>query len=135
MGIRIVHALQMLIAIEAFLYRKTGDSVQLSEQINGHLPPWDNKAHKLRYSLYPRAQLNKINPVELKAALTNYGNPGLFLQKKLSKTANWKWVKIPLTESYDFRFGLNTLKITSINGEIDLDKFVITTKGDSQPSY
>lgn len=63
-----MHALQMLTVIEAFLYRKTGDSVQLSEQINGHLPLCGNNAHK---PLHPQAQLNKAKSVDLKLVLAN----------------------------------------------------------------
>ncbi len=68
-------------------------------------------------------------------SLTNYSNLGVFEKKSLSNMDVWKWVKIPLSKAYDYRFGPNTLKISCIDGEVDLDKFVITSNGDTPPSY
>lgn len=68
-------------------------------------------------------------------SITNYFNPGIFEKENLQKTEEWKWVKISLTNEYDYRWGINVVKISSVKGDIYLDKFVITTNGDAPPSY
>jgi len=52
----------------------------------------------------------------------------------LPGSQSWKWVKVTFPSTYNY-CGNNTLKIAGDKGEINIDKFVITTKGDSPPSY
>ncbi len=58
----------------------------------------------------------------------------IFQRAGVSKTQNWKWMKIALPNTYNFE-GTNTLRLSILEGAIDLDKFVITTNGDKPPVY
>ncbi len=46
----------------------------------------------------------------------------------------WAWIKIPVTSPY-LSTGNTLVRISTSNGEIDLDKFVITTNGEKPPTY
>jgi|SRR6185312_11147791 len=59
--------------------------------------------------------------------ITGVFNVGIFQKTDLQKADTWKWIKIPLNNGYDYRSN-NTLKLSAVKGEIDIDKFVITTK-------
>jgi hypothetical protein len=67
-------------------------------------------------------------------AISNDTQNKTLQHKGLPKCADWNWAKIVLPDNFNFK-GTNTLKINSLQGEIDLDKFVITSKGDSPPAY
>jgi len=70
----------------------------------------------------------------LSVSITGYFNLGLFQKTNFAKTDEWKWAKISLPDGYDYG-SPNTLNISLLDGGIDLDKFVITTKGDKAPPY
>ncbi len=65
----------------------------------------------------------------------NNNNGSKDVQKtNLPACENWKWARIEIPSTYNY-CGNNTLKISTLKGEIDLDKFVITTKGNTAPIY
>ncbi len=71
---------------------------------------------------------------KISVEISNHFNLGIFEKKDLTKTDDWKWLKIPLSMAYDYR-DENIIKINSLKGEIDIDKFVITTNGNATPTY
>lgn len=70
----------------------------------------------------------------LLVAMSNDNRNNIIQQANLSKSQNWQWMKIPLNNTYNY-WGNNTLKLKLTQGQIDLDKFVITTNGDTAPAY
>jgi len=68
----------------------------------------------------------------LSAKIKN-GNKGKMIdQNKVISSNNWQWVKIALPKAFNY-YGVNSLKINSTKGEIDLDKLLISAS-ENQPS-
>ncbi|HTA28088.1 MAG TPA: hypothetical protein VK809_09885 [Bacteroidia bacterium] len=67
-------------------------------------------------------------------AMNNEHNYKISQRTGLPKTDKWTWAKVTLPDTYNF-CGNNALKLSPLQGEIDIDKFVITTNGETPPVY
>lgn len=65
----------------------------------------------------------------LSIRLNNDKGNSVALRKELTSSDKWKWVKISIPETYNY-YGNNALIFSATKSEIDLDKFVISTKRD-----
>jgi hypothetical protein len=68
----------------------------------------------------------------ISVALVNSKGTPIELTKKLNSPANWEWSKIEVPKDFSC-CGNNTITMSSAKGELDLDKFVVTTKELSPP--